>query len=449
MFLSISFILMVSSFSIYSIVMIATPQTYQIQANQRFSTSVNELIEKLKTVTQKDADKLIVDFCIEYRAVAELKGGNDKKSYGNFSNLQQSSMDKVGASLAIATTVQFADSSEIYSFTLSQMDKVENEMMLVFLRLLPWIILIIFMISIIGSLVCSRILAKPVLKISRISKRMSDLDMTWHCDIQRTDEVGVLANSLNIMSQKLNTTMTELENANRQLQLDIEKEKSQEKQRRAFFAAVSHELKTPITILKGQIESMIYQIGDYKNKEKYLPASLETVERMENLVKEILTISQLTADGFKLITSPIDLKRLVDEIVNIYRPLFMNKNIELDTSKLENVTIEVNKKFFEKVLSNVINNAMLYTPEGGKVMITLQSHMFTVVNTQTHIPEEKLPDLFAPLTRVEESRNQYTGGSGLGLYIVKTVLDLHKFPFDLHNIENGVQFCIYLHRNQN
>lgn len=77
MFLSISFILMVSSFSIYSIVMIATPQTYQIQANQRFSTSVNELIEKLKTVTQKDADKLIVDFCIEYRAVAELK---DRKS---------------------------------------------------------------------------------------------------------------------------------------------------------------------------------------------------------------------------------------------------------------------------------------------------------------------------------------------------------------------------------
>ena len=96
------------------------------------------------------------------------------------------------------------------------------------------------MISIIGSLVCSRILAKPVLKISRISKRMSDLDMTWHCDIQRTDEVGVLANSLNIMAQKLNTTMTELENANRQLQLDIEKEKSQEKQRRADWSTARH-----------------------------------------------------------------------------------------------------------------------------------------------------------------------------------------------------------------
>ena len=80
--------------------------------------------------------------------------------------------------------------------------------------------------------------------------------------------------------------MSELEGANYQLQEDIKKEKEQERQRRTFFAAVSHELKTPITILKGQVESMIYGIGDYKNKEKYLPLTLETIERMENLVKE-------------------------------------------------------------------------------------------------------------------------------------------------------------------
>lgn len=446
-FLSIASILMLTSLLIYGIVMVATPGQYKAETDERFTENIPQFIQQLKKSSRKDANKIIVDFCIENQAAVILQGGGEKLEFGK--ETEQSSADGFSASQALSLSIQFTDSTTPYTMQISQSAKVTNQMTVIFWRLFPWIVLIIFIISISGAFVCSKILAKPVLEISQKSKRMSAMDMTWHCDINRTDELGVLANSLNTMAKKLNAAMTELENANCQLQADIEKEKAQEKQRRAFFAAVSHELKTPITILKGQVESMIYGIGDYKNKEKYLPLTLETVERMENLVKEILTVSRLTADGFQISKRPIDLSLLVRECLDTYEPLASKKKITLHSASLENVTLSADRKLFEKVISNVLSNAILYSPEGETVTVTLTERILTVENTGAQVPEEKMPDLFAPLTRVEESRNKQSGGSGLGLYIVRTILDLHGLPYQIQNTARGVCFTILFHRNQN
>lgn len=448
-FLSIAAILMLTSLLIYGIAMVAMPQSYKAQINERFSERADQLMEQLQTVSRMGAEKIIVDFCIENQATVSLQNGEDTLMFGNPDVLQQGSAGGVGATQVIASLIRFTDSNITYTVMTGQPLKAVNEMSDTFLKLFPWVLLTIIIISVIGSFLCSRILAKPVQEISRISKRMSALDMTWHCDINRTDELGVLAGSLNTMAQKLNAAMGELENANCQLLADIEKERKQEKQRRAFFAAVSHELKTPITILKGQVESMIYGIGDYKNKEKYLPLTLETVERMENLVKEILTVSRLTADGFQISKRPIDLSLLVRECLDTYEPLAAKKKIALNRVFMEPVTFSVDRKLFEKVISNVLSNAILYSPEGETVRITLTKEALTIENTGAQIPEDKMPDLFAPLTRVEESRNKQSGGSGLGLYIVKTILDLHGLSYYLQNTERGVCFTILFHRNQN
>ena len=106
--------------------------------------------------------------------------------------------------------------------------------------------------------------------------------MTWDCKVNRTDELGVLANSLNTMAKRLDIAMKELESANEQLKDDMEHITELSRQRRDFFAAASHELKTPITILKGQIESMILGIGKYKDPGKVLPETLKEVENMES-----------------------------------------------------------------------------------------------------------------------------------------------------------------------
>ncbi len=122
---------------------------------------------------------------------------------------------------------------------------------------------------------------------------MAKLDMTWKCTITRSDEIGILADSLNTMSKELSDTMNELETANEQLMLEMEHIEELNKQRQHFFATASHELKTPITIIKGQVESMIMEIGRYKDTRKILPETLHEIENMENLVKEILSISKL------------------------------------------------------------------------------------------------------------------------------------------------------------
>ena len=115
-------------------------------------------------------------------------------------------------------------------------------------------------------------ITKPVLEISRISEKMSDLQLNWTVDEQRTDELGTLGKSLNRLSYNLSA-------------------------RTNFFSAVSHELKTPITIMKGQLEGMLLGIGAYKDREKYLTRVLEIANTLETMVQEILTISRLETAG--------------------------------------------------------------------------------------------------------------------------------------------------------
>ena len=447
MFLSIALILMVSSLAIYGIVMVAMPQSYKTQSNRTFTVGVDQLIEELEKGTYKEGETIIDQFCLKNNATITLISKVGKKTFGDTSLTEAVEEDQVGMSKTIGSALKFTDSDEPYTIMIGQKMKVVSQITEVFWRLLPWIMLLIVVISFIGAYICSFIFAKPVLEISRISKRMSEADTTWHCDVSRTDELGVLASSLNTMVQKLNTTMNDLEIANCQLQEDIQKERKQELQRRAFFAAVSHELKTPITILRGQLESMIYKIGDYKDRDKHLPLSLHTVERMENLVKEILTISRLTSDDFRLTRTASNVKQIVQECLTSYQPLASKRNITLHLEILAEPVLEVDKKLLEKAISNIVGNGVFYSPEGENVSAILTDSTLTVENTGIHIPEEKLADVFTPLVRIEESRNQNMGGSGLGLYIVKNILDLHHMKFEIKNSTGGVCFTIWLNHN--
>ncbi|MFQ7551822.1 MAG: HAMP domain-containing protein [Blautia marasmi] len=226
MFLSIGAILIITSLLIYGIVMFVTPQSYKAEANRNFSKNAEQLAEALQKAARDEAEKIITAFCLENNATVSLQGEGESLTFGKIDVLQKGSTENVGATQTVSSVIRFIDSDTPYSLMMAQGMKGVNEMAAVFKRLLPWIFLLIVLISIIGSFLCSRILARPVLQISRISKRMSELDMTWHCDVNRTDELGVLAKSLNTMAEKLNGTMSELEGANYQLQEDIKKKRA-------------------------------------------------------------------------------------------------------------------------------------------------------------------------------------------------------------------------------
>jgi two-component system sensor histidine kinase VanS len=274
--------------------------------------------------------------------------------------------------------------------------------------------------------------------------------MTWRCAIVRSDEIGVLAESLNTLAQNLDTALRDLKSANNKLQEDIERERKQEKKRRDFFAAVSHELKTPITIIKGELEGMIQNIGIYKNRDQYLRHSLKTAMTMEKLVQEILSVTKMEVDGFTLDLKEVDLSRLVDTCCRQIAGIAEDKSIKVDTSIEKNVMIHADKKLLSKAFSNVMNNAVFHSPVGALIQMKLSELKKTIIlsveNSGVHIGQDDMDQLFTPFYRTDKSHNRQSGGSGLGLYITKTILDLHKAMYKIENTENGVKFTICFRR---
>ena len=273
---------------------------------------------------------------------------------------------------------------------------------------------------------------------------MAALDLTGKCETRRRDEIGVLAASLNEMSAQLSEALTGLQAANLQLQQDIEREREQEKQRVEFFTAVSHELKTPIAILKGQLEGMLYQVGEYKDRDTYLRRCLKTTGDMEALVKEILAAARMGGSDFRLTRTDLDISGMLQSVCRKFLGPMEDKRIRLCTDIRPGVRLQGDPQLMEKVFTNVIGNAVAYSPPGAVITVTQTEGRFSVENSGVHIAEEDLARIFTPFYRVDKSRSRNSGGSGLGLYITKTILDHHGIRCAMSNTETGVLFTAFL-----
>ena len=435
--------LTICSMLIYGIVLTVLPKQYQVTSDEQLDANTEILVSKLQDMRYEDAVNEIYNFCIQNNSTAILSDDNEALSFGEIK-----AAELTVATSSIATTVSFSDSKTEYALVVSSLSQTADIILSLMLRFLPVVFAIILLLSSLSAFICSKVIVTPIAKISQISKRMTLLDMTWKCDIESNDEIGVLASSLNTMANRLQVTMEELTNANHQLTDDVEKFKSLEEQRRNFFAAVSHELKTPLTILKGQIENMILGYGDYQNHEKYLPETLKATEDIEHLVKEIIAISKMESMDLEDTLREVSLKQTVNDTIQAILPLAQDKDIQIHQNINTDMVLPVNPNLWNKALSNMIGNAVRHSPCGEDVFITLQSFenrdALVIENTGASIPEADLPHMFTPFYRADRSRNKATGGSGLGLYIVKTILDLHGMTYLIKNTEQGVAFFLYL-----
>jgi two-component system sensor histidine kinase VanS len=428
---------------IYGIVLTVLPGQYQVTSDKQLDANTEILVSKLQGMPYEEAVKEIYNFCIQNNTAAILGDDNGALTFGEIK-----SEALTVATSSIATTVTFLDSETEYALVVSSLSQTADVILSLMLRFLPIIFAIILFLSSLSAFICSKVIVSPIAKISQISKRMTLLDTTWKCDIESNDEIGVLASSLNTMASRLHETMQDLTNANNQLTEDVEKFKALEEQRKNFFAAVSHELKTPLTILKGQIENMILGYGDYQNHQKYLPEALKATEDIEHLVKEIIAISKMESMDLEETLQKVSLKQTMNDTVQAILPLAQDKDIQIHQNINTDMVLFVNLGLWNKALSNIIGNAVRHSPCGEDVFITLQSfengNAIVIENTGASIPEADLPHMFTPFYRADKSRNKATGGSGLGLYIVKTILDLHGMTYLIKNTQQGIAFFLYL-----
>lgn len=438
-FLTMFLLLTVCCILIYGMVMVFLPKNYQVELQNQFTTDLYKLTESLEKSGWEDISQDILAFSIRNNAFVRIEdeAGNEMLAV-NISNDEK----KNNAAKTLSSSGSFTYKGKNYRLlaTASLIAVAQSYDILV--KLIPFIAGMILMISVIAAYVCSRYFSKPLIDICGVAKRMTRLDMTWKCDESRSDEIGQLAGSLNEMSAQLSGALESLQSANEQLQSDIEKQRRQERQRIDFFTAVSHELKTPITIIKGELEGMIYKVGEYKDRDAYLKHALKTVTDMEILVKDILSAARMGGSDFQLLREKVDMTRLVERCCRKVKGIAEDKKIKMLSHLQQNVFYHGDERLLQQAVSNIINNAVIYSPEQAEVEVELSDAMLTVHNTGVHIKDEDLEQLFIPFFRVDKSRNRNTGGSGLGLYIVKTIFDHHRISYKLGNTDNGVKFTV-------
>ena len=419
-FLLVFTALTLCSMSIYCIVLAVLPKQYQFMSDRRLEDNAETFADELKYMEYEEGLKAIYEFCIRNNSTAVLINDKETLSFGEIRSEEFTS----GTS-SIGIKVSFSDNKKEYMLVIASSMQTAGGISNLMVGLLPAVFLIVVLLSVVSAVVCSKIIVAPVEKISRISKRMASLDMTWRCDVKSKDEIGVLASNLNTMADSLQNAM---------------------EQRRNFFAAVSHELKTPLTILKGQIENMILGYGDYQNYDKYLPEALNEAENIEHLVKEIIDISKMESMDLGNTLQKVSLSESVTDVIEKVLPLARDKNMEIHQNIETDIIISVNKILWEKALSNIIGNAVRHSPPEECVFISLRAskdgYALEVENTGVSISEGDTEHMFTPFYRTDKSRNRSTGGSGLGLYIVKTVLELHHMGYGIKNTQNGVMFFI-------
>ena len=342
--------------------------------------------------------------------------------------------------------VSLLDGGEEYSLLIAKNAGKESQVVEALQKSLPILGIVVLVVSIIAAFFYSWYMTAPIKKVSRLSKQMADMDFSGLCSTTRTDEIGVLSISLNTLSQKLGAALSDLQEANQKLQADIDMERQLERQRVEFFSAASHELKTPITIIKGQLQGMLYQVGRYKDRETYLAQSLEVTDNLEKMVQELLTISRLDTPGYAFNPSPIHFDKLIQDRLIANEDLFMQRELTVEKDISPEVCISGDLQLLQKVVDNLLGNAAAYSPAGERIMVNVwqadeKAHL-TIENTGVHIPDEDIPKLFEAFYRVDQSRNRQTGGTGLGLYIVKTILDLHGAAIEIKNTSQGVMVSV-------
>ena len=439
----------------YLFIIFVTPHTYLDKINKNIDSVFKETIDQFSDMTIEECKEKLVELTKSYDVMVKLTDDEGREiEYG--SDMQYAA-DYQDAGWEMRTNVEkkYVFKPEggkglYYTYVLSNGERV-NLYKDSLKEIVPYLFCLIIFISLVLSSLYAKHVVAPVIRISKLAKTLADLKFVDCVDTGREDELGRIEESLYELSGHLDVALSELECANKSLREEIEKERNMEKQQLSFFSSASHELKTPITALKGHLQGMLYNVGGYKDHSKYLKRCLDIVENMQKLETEIMSSTKIRSSGFTMNILQFDLRMLVMEIINEYEDVAMHRGITIQ-DELGNTAVNIKADYdlLKRAISNIISNAIRYSPENENIKVEIEGNenaeSLRVINQGSQIPENQIQKMFLPFTRLEESRNKETGGSGVGLYLVKMILDLHKFSYCLRNTETGsiefeILFC--------
>ena len=303
-----------------------------------------------------------------------------------------------------------------------------------------WVVFVVLLIFIVDFLM-SRFISKPIAELEQAAKRMAELDFSNSCDIMTNDEFGRLSASLNVMSQNLQNAFIKLEEANKQLEKDVEQERILLAERKDLVDSLSHEMKTPLGVIRAYAEGYQDEADEMK-KQKYAEIIISETERMNNLITTLLDLSALETGVVQLNPERFDFVELLETVAGRLLIDTPDINFELQYELPDyKVYVYTDKIRMEQVLNNLIINAKKNVRPEGVLKLCLSDENgllnFSVFNQGDTIPNEKLKMIWTKFYR--DNHSKYSG-SGLGLAIVSQILSMQELSYGVKNLADGVQF---------
>lgn len=309
--------------------------------------------------------------------------------------------------------------------------------------------LIVIVLCIVLMIFISKQYTKPILELAKIAKKMEELDFAVRYEESRKDEIGILGHSMNSLSDKLEETISELKTANNELELDIQRKSEQEQMRREFLANVSHELKTPIALIQGYAEGLQENVNDDpESREFYCEVIVDEADKMNKMVKRLLSLNQLEFGNGQVQMEHFDLQQVIQSVVAASDILFRQKDITLSFVPNDPVYVWADEYMTEEVVMNYVSNAINHIDGERKIEIKVESRgekaRVSVFNTGNKIPEEEIDKIWNKFYKVDKARTREYGGNGIGLSIVKAIMEAHNQGYGVKNYDNGVEFWFEL-----
>ena len=292
-------------------------------------------------------------------------------------------------------------------------------------------------------------ITKPILELADISERMKHLDFNAKYEGNDKTEIAVLGRNINELSEALQTTISELKTANNELLKDIERKEQIDEMRKEFLSNVSHELKTPIALIQGYAEGLKEGINDdIESREFYCDVIIDEASKMNTMVKRLLTLNQLEFGNELVNMERFDIAALIRNYVASADILIRQKGISVRMEDYGEVYVWGDEFRVEEVFMNYFTNAMNYVQGDNIIDIKIreeqQNVRISVFNTGNPIPEDSVGHIWEKFYKVDKARTREYGGSGIGLSIVKVIMESMNQKYGVVNYDNGVEFWFTL-----
>ena len=309
-------------------------------------------------------------------------------------------------------------------------------------------VLMIIIAAVIASIIANKF-TRPILQLNSITKRMANLDFSQRYRISDTeDEINMLGRNINEMSDKLELTIGRLRSNNTKLEQNIEEKSKIDEMRKQFISDVSHELKTPIALIQGYAEGLIENVNsDEESRKFYAEVILDESNKMDEMVKRLLELMKLEYQERKFNDTEFDLTELIKEELRRNTVVLKENNIKVEFDEKKKIKVFADQEYIEQVVSNYLTNAIKHAEEKNgekKIIIRTENKKdkirLYVYNTGENIPKENINKIWGRFYKVDSSRNRNQGGTGIGLALVKAIMNNYNNEYGVRNLENGVEF---------